>query len=408
MQANIAKKGPVITIAIITAISLLGNEMLFIVLPIYWKFFGLTALWQVGIILSMNRIIRLPINSVVGWCYQKISKRTGVLIAVILAIISTYSYGTLKGFWLLLVMRILWGISWSFLRLGGYLTVISSSTSQTRGELMGLYNGLWGLGTLFGILTGGLLAELIGIKWITTAFAILGALALPIVIRFIPNTLSEVKSNKKSDNNTSVLKNSHHLKILMNGLLVAFIVYGIFFSTISKLMEYQMEHNFLILGFSLGAAAIASLVQSIKLGSDPFVAPLVGKWSDLKFGRLPMLLFAFGVGTVLFMLLPVSFPFPLFLLLVFAFQIIATIFITTSDSIAVQAANGPNEVKVMTYYTLFVDLGSALGPLISYFVLDFIGLAWLYWLSSILLLMSFLYWSRVSRRQKKAQLAEIF
>ncbi len=135
MNAKAISKGPVIIIAIITAISVFGNEMLLIVMPIYWDFFGLTALWQVGIILSMNRIIRLPINSIVGWCYQKISKRTGVLIAVILAILSTYSYGMLKGFWLLLFMRILWGISWSFLRLGGYLTVLTSSDNQTRGQL---------------------------------------------------------------------------------------------------------------------------------------------------------------------------------------------------------------------------------------------------------------------------------
>lgn len=97
MQQEDMKKGPVITIALITAISLLGNEMLLIVMPIYWKFFGLDSLWQVGVLLSVNRFIRIPINSLVGWCYHRISKRTGVLIAVVLAALSTYSYGILKG-----------------------------------------------------------------------------------------------------------------------------------------------------------------------------------------------------------------------------------------------------------------------------------------------------------------------
>ncbi|GIN56331.1 MFS transporter [Lederbergia ruris] len=407
MHKKAVNKAPVIIIAIITAISVLGNEMLLIVMPIYWKFFGLTALWQVGIILSINRIIRLPINSVVGWCYQRISKRTGVLIAVILAVVSTYSYGTLKGFWLLLIMRILWGISWSLLRLGGYLTVLSSSDRQTRGQFMGLYNGLWGLGTLFGMLIGGLFADLIGIQWITTVFAILGILTLPFAVRFVPNTLSEVEKNRSVDKKGSILKNKTQLKILFNGLLVALVVYGIYFSTISKLMEYQMDQNFIILGFSLGAAAVAGIVQSVKLGTDPFTAPLIGRWSDGKNGRMPMLLLAYILGAVLFAFIPLSLPFPLFLILVFAFQLVATIFITTSDSLAADVANGPTSVKMMTYYTLVVDLGSALGPLISFIVLDFIGLRWLYWLTSLLLLGAFSYGFLTFRYQKKAKVADV-
>ncbi|MBO0991640.1 MFS transporter [Bacillus sp. SD088] len=408
MHEKAVNKSPVIIIAIITAISILGNEMLLIVMPIYWEFFGLTALWQVGIILSINRIIRIPINSVVGWCYQRISKRTGVLIAVVLAIISTYSYGTLKGFWLLLIMRILWGISWSLLRLGGYLTVLSSSNRQTRGQLIGLYNGLWGLGTLIGMLIGGLFADLIGIKWITTVFAILGVLTLPFAVRFVPNSLSEVDTKRPTDGKVSILKNKQQLKILFNGLLVALIVYGIFFSTISKLMEYQMNQNFIILGFSLGAAAVAGIVQSVKLGTDPFTAPLIGRLSDGKMGRIPMLLFAYILGAILFVFIPLSMPFPLFLILIFAFQLVATIFITTSDSLAADAANGPASVKMMTHYTLVVDLGSALGPLISFFVLDFIGIKWLYWITSLLLLVTFIYWVITLRYQKRSKVAETF
>ena len=406
MNAKAISKGPVIIIAIITAISVFGNEMLLIVMPIYWDFFGLTALWQVGIILSMNRIIRLPINSIVGWCYQKISKRTGVLIAVILAILSTYSYGMLKGFWLLLFMRILWGISWSFLRLGGYLTVLTSSDNQTRGQLIGLYNGLLGLGTLFGMLIGGLFADLIGIKWITTLFAILGILTLPFVFRFVPNSLSEEETNRSADKKLAPLTNKAQIKILINGLLVALVVYGIFFSTFSKLLEYQMNQNFIILGFSLGAVAVAGILQSVKLGTDPFIAPFIGRWSDEKFGRIPLLLFAFTLGAILLAVIPLTLPFPLFLILIFAFQLVATIFITASDSLAADAATGPASVKMMTYYTLFVDLGSALGPLISFFILDFIGIRFLYWFTSLLLIIAFIYWLREYLLQKNHRQTE--
>ena len=97
-------------------------------------------------------------------------------------------------------MRIVWGVSWSFLRLGGYLTVISSSDNKTRGQFIGLYNGLWVLGALFGMLIGGVFAELVGTRPITTGFAIIGILIIPLVIRYVPNTLSVpfVEKGKKT------------------------------------------------------------------------------------------------------------------------------------------------------------------------------------------------------------------
>lgn len=106
-------------------------------------------------------------------CY---CQQTGIFVAVLLAIISTFSYGVLKGFWLLLLMRILWGVAWSFLRLGGYLTVIACSDKTTRGQFIGLYNGLWGLGALGGMLIGGVCTNIVGIQAITTTFAIFNSL----------------------------------------------------------------------------------------------------------------------------------------------------------------------------------------------------------------------------------------
>lgn len=397
MQA-VTKKGPVVTIALITAISLLGNEMLLIVLPIYWKFFGLESMWQVGVLLSVNRFVRIPINSLVGWCYHKISKRTGVLIAVVLAAISTYSYGVLKGFWLLLMMRIVWGVAWSFLRLGGYLTVISCSDRKSSGQLIGLYNGLWGLGSLFGMLIGGFLSDLIGITFITTTFAILAILTIPFVMKFIPRHISGGNVEKVAT--VSIMKDVQHRKVLFNGLLVAFVVYGIFFTTISKVMESHLSSDVMFLGLSLGAAAIAGVVQSIKMGLDPFIAPAIGKWSDLKAGNVPLLTFALLAGAIFFTVIPFVQSLSLFFILIFALQITATFLITTSDSLAADLAKGQASVRTMTYYTLFSDLGAALGPLLSFIVLDFIGLSWLYWMTSLLLFIAFLYWIKEQHRLK--------
>ncbi|WP_181350442.1 MFS transporter [Thalassobacillus sp. CUG 92003] len=193
---------PVVVIALITAVCLLGDTMLYVVLPIYWKSFGLTALWQVGVLLSINRLVRLPLNPFVGWLYHRISKRTGVLIAVGLSVITTCSYGFFSGFWLLFFMRCLWGVSWAFLRLGGFLTILEVANQQNHGFLIGKYNGLWGLGGLAGMLIGGFLVDLIGIEAVTFIFAAAALLNIPFVIRYVPDNVSDYEKRDESGRST--------------------------------------------------------------------------------------------------------------------------------------------------------------------------------------------------------------
>ncbi|WP_245693646.1 MFS transporter [Sediminibacillus halophilus] len=180
------EKKQIIGIAFITAAAVLGDAMLLIALPIYWKDAGLVSLWQVGVLLSVNRFIRLPVNPLIGLFYQHFHRRTGIMIAVCLAVITTASYGWMANFWLLLLMRAIWGISWSLLRLGGYLSVIEASNDSNRGQYVGLYNGLWGLGGLTGMLAGGMLIDQTSFLFTSSLFAFIGLLTIPLVYFLVP------------------------------------------------------------------------------------------------------------------------------------------------------------------------------------------------------------------------------
>ncbi|KQL52587.1 hypothetical protein AN964_02920 [Heyndrickxia shackletonii] len=398
MSETLSSKKPIVVIALVTAVCMLGNEMLFIVLPLYWKFFGLESLWQVGILLSANRLIRIPINSSVGWCYKRIGKRSGILIAVMLAVISTFSYGVLKGFWPLLLTRFFWGIAWSFFRLGGYLTVISCSNSRTRGQNVGLYNGLWGLGTLFGMLFGGLSADLIGIRTITTLFSIAGICSIPFILGFIPNTKSvEVQQEKKKD--SLIWRNRRILSSFATGLISAFIVYGVFASTLSKLMDFHMEKKWLVFGLAIGASSITGIIQAIRTSWEPFLAPYLGRCSDSRWGRIPLLIIALFSAACCFTIFPLKISMSIFIFILFLFQLTTTLLITMSDSIATDVASGKSQVTVIAYYTLFVDVGSALGPLLGYVIIDAYGIKWLFWLTVIIIVPLLSYWIYVWKKE---------
>ncbi|MGM8216061.1 MFS transporter [Bacillaceae bacterium W0354] len=385
---NYSEDKRVSIIALITAACVIGDAMLFIVLPIYWEKFGLTALWQVGVLLSVNRLIRLPINPLVGWFYHRMGKRTGVIIAVLLASFSTMSYGMFQSFIILLFMRMIWGVAWSFLRLGGFLTVIEVASDRNRGRLIGKYNGLWGLGGLVGMLIGGLLADSIGITFVTTAFAIISISSLPFVIKYIPKTKEANSRDKSRSNNKpsqSYWKNKQVWAILLTGVVMAMVVFGIFLSTLSRLVELHMTTELVVFGFIIGAASISGVMQAIKWGWDPVLAPLVGKWSDEKFGRIPMLVFVFISASVVFFLFTIQINLVILLMLLLIFQLLSTILVTVTDSLASDVASKTSKVGVMTAYTVAVDVGSALGPLFSYIVVDFLSFTALYQMTAILL-----------------------
>ncbi|WP_165972298.1 MFS transporter [Paenibacillus piri] len=173
-------------LAWVTAICLLGDSMYYIVLPLYWRQFGLDSLWQVGFLLSINRFVRLPLNPLMGWLYSRISKRAGVMLAVVLACLTTIGYGCLSGFAALLVARALWGAAWSLLRIGGYLTVLETSTGHNRGKLLGSYNGIIAFGSLIGMLAGGLLADAIGARPVALLLGAVSIAGIPYAWKYVP------------------------------------------------------------------------------------------------------------------------------------------------------------------------------------------------------------------------------
>ncbi|WP_052487680.1 MFS transporter [Gordoniibacillus kamchatkensis] len=152
----------VVQLALITAVCVMGDAMLYVVLPVYPSFFGIAEFWQIGVLLSVNRLVRLPLGPLVGWMYHRLPMRSLLLTAIVIAGATTLSYALAKGFWPLLAARALWGAAWSLLRLGGYLSVLDAATDNNRGRLLGAYNGLWGLGSLVGLLAGGAVADRLG------------------------------------------------------------------------------------------------------------------------------------------------------------------------------------------------------------------------------------------------------
>ncbi|MBP2634735.1 MAG: hypothetical protein H6Q72_642 [Firmicutes bacterium] len=374
-----ADKKPVIVISLLTAACLLGDSMLYIVLPIHWKDVGLASLWEVGILLSVNRIVRLPFNPLVSWLYGRISSRSGIIFAGILAVCTTFSYAFIQGFILWLIFRCIWGIAWTFLRLGAFFTIIEISDENNRGHYMGLYNGLYRLGSLIGMLTGGFLADQYGIGATAILFGIMTSLAIPFTFQLLPRSGRHTEDANNLQP-VSTFINANVLWTLLTGLFIALVYQGVFMATLSYLIQVHNSSQLSFFGMILGASSLAGILQALRWGWEPWLAPWFGKLSDGKYGRKSILITTLILAAIFFSL--ISFPLPLawWLLLIIFILITATILTTTIDAIACDVASCSPPKTFMAAYSLAIDTGAALGPLVSYALNDLSGPYTIYWI----------------------------
>jgi MFS family permease len=362
------KQRPIIVMALITAACLLGDSMLYIVLPVHWQEMGLTSLWQIGIILAMNRIVRIPLNPLVSKLYQKISARSGMTLAVLLAAGTTAAYGVVSSFTLFILLRCLWGLAWTFLRLGAYFTILDCATDANRGRSMGQYNGLYRLGSLGGMLFGGVLADTVGVTVTCTLFGFCSLAALPFVWKFVPaGERGLVAAAAAAEQDYHFGQHMDVLKILIAGTFLALVFQGMLNSTLSYLIKVHYPSGLSLAGLVLGAASLGGVLQAIRWGWEPWLAPLCGKLTDGPRGRFPLLVGAAWVAGFCFALVSWQLSLALWIVLVMVLQLTATALTTVADAVAADVAVGSAKVKIMTLYSLLIDVGAAIGPVLAYF-----------------------------------------
>ncbi|MCM3131041.1 MFS transporter (plasmid) [Paenibacillus urinalis] len=382
-------------IAIITAICLFGDAMLYAVLPVYSKDFGLTALWQVGVLLSINRFIRIPIHPLIGWFYTRYSIKSGLMIAIILTIITTFSYGYFQGFAFLLVLRCIWGIAWSFIRQAGQLSIVEAVTvSSQPGKLTGLFNGLSGCGAVVGMVFGSLLSENFGVSFVLMGFGIFALISIPLLF-FIrkPGSNEMTKKELTQLDQRAMLKiDSKLLIILFAGFSVSLLFQGYMKSTLSYWIELQDFSKIALLS-SIGAATITGILLACKWFSDPILGYWAGKLSDKSKSRTVWLTVSFIAGGIMFAILGLNVNTLAWLLTLIALLLISSIVTTLTDADAAQyASTSSNRHHVVSFYSMIVDVGAALGPFLGFTLLSVFGdtmintaAALLLWLCSLFL-----------------------
>ncbi len=177
----------------IMSLALLGDALLYAVLPAYAESFGLTLPW-VGVMLSANRIIRVFAYGIIARLTRRVGIRRMCIAAAIVATLSTALYGVSQGPALMLLARILWGLTYATLVLVTLSYAMESRKSI--GTRVGVGQAIQRVGPILALLGGAWLVGQLGPNSVFLILAIPTALAIVIAIK-LPKTIDpEAKRSK--------------------------------------------------------------------------------------------------------------------------------------------------------------------------------------------------------------------
>jgi MFS family permease len=402
MQAMDASKSSspesVVVVALVTAACVVGDSMLYIVLPTRWQEAGLGALWDVGVLLSINRFIRLPLTPLAAWVYARVNLRTVMLAAVLLTGVLTIGYGCANGFWIWVVLRCVWGVAWTLLRMGAYLMILDCASESSRGALFGRYNGLFRLGSLLGMLCGGLVTDIWGLPAAAFAAGALVILAVPVTFWFVPAARVTQEGTMPPRVRLRATEDPITRRALLTGMVIALAYQGVVTSSLSHLIQTTFGAAVLLGPIVVGAASLSGVFQASRWAWEPWLGPWFGHLSDARFRRENVLSLALVAGAVLMALLPVQLSIGYWLVLVVGMQITATALTTVGDAAAADAAVRHSRTTVMTLYVMATDIGAAVGTLAGYFIAESWGTGSMYWSAAALLALTAAWWHLLNPR----------
>jgi len=164
---------------LVIAVCMIGDTLLYAVLPLYHEQFGV-SLAMVGVLLSLNRWIRLLANSAVAHLGERLGPHALMISAALGSAVSTTVYGLIEDPTAQILARILWGISYASLNLSTLAYAVSDRANA--GKRVGASRAAIGLVQALSLVGGAWIVLELGAR---PVFLVFGALTLVALVAAI-------------------------------------------------------------------------------------------------------------------------------------------------------------------------------------------------------------------------------
>ncbi len=351
-----------VIIMIIVGLGMAGDAMIYCLLPVAPESFNITV-FQIGILLSVNRFVRLVTNEISTKVVTRLNSDKPLIIAVCLSTFITLGYAIPWGFWWLLFLRILWGGCFSLLRIEGYIAALRYSDRETLSRYMAWNETI--KGQVYGIITiiSGVLADLISPRAVPVLLAVLTAMCLLFFKGGKANLMGVDGSAVDTAATPGRVKVSNIRLLVILGLVI---LVSATFATMMASLRGRAIVDYILpeAGIAVGAATFAALFQVagqiVSLGG-----PVIGYICD-KIGRRKAFTIVFFIQATIILVLAL-FKLWYIILAMFVVQLFsgsASQILRTS--IAGEYARGSEQAVFMNRIATFQDMGSAVGPFLGY------------------------------------------
>ncbi|SMP34822.1 MFS transporter [Shimia sagamensis] len=354
----------------IMSLALLGDALLYAVLPVYASEFGLTLPW-VGIMLSANRFVRVFAYGAIARLAAGLGLRKMCLCAAVTATVSTAAYGVLEGPALLLGARILWGLTYASLVLATLSYAVAFR--EKVGTRVGVGQAIQRVGPILALFGGAWLVGQTGPQMAFAVLAIPTALGILIALR-LPRAISPTKGR----NRPPVLARPKPIDVLF--FLQGYGVDGVFAITITLIFARNADLSTAVME---GSALLA-----MRHFGEAIAAPLFGAIAD-KFGARRVFITAAVLTMVGFICVAAGVTVIGALVMLLFRGALASLgpAVIAADLDVEQDAIGP-----LARMQAWRDFGAALGPLVAGFSLAYLSAEAQHGIVACALAFGILYW----------------
>ncbi len=347
------------------------DTLLYLLLPMFAAEFGVSLL-EAGVLLAANRIIRIAGYGYVQRFYARRGDALTCGLAVIAAAVCAVGYGLFSGLWLLLPLRLLWGLSFAALNLS--TQTMATALAEGASRRSGRSRALIALGPAIALPIGALAAEHFGPRVVFFALAVIALAALP-VVRGLPVEPHLVPLQRRR------VRPPGSLDIW--SFLEGFTLDGLFIIGLSYMARDLLPG---------GAVMAAGLLMALRYAGEIALSPLGGALAE-RFGAERLLV----VLTLLTCVALVGFGAGLLWPCAAAIVVLRALQLPLLPPIVAKRSPGAQRVQALAARAVWRDIGAGAGPLAAGLLLPVMPSVWLYGLAAVLLALAGLACGRVPR-----------
>jgi DHA1 family inner membrane transport protein len=372
LVSDVNRWWPIIASSGVLSLALLGDALIYAVLPVHAESFGISLVW-VGVLLSANRFVRVFAYGWVAQLTQRFGMRRMCIVAATGSVISTAMYGVVQGEALLLFARVLWGLSYAVFVL---VTLSYAVEHRARaGTRVGWSRSIQRIGPIVALLAGAWLTTVLGPRAVFVVLGAITCLAIPLAW-----SLPRDPSVREGAKRQAALGRPKPVDCLF--FLQGLGVDGVFALSITIILADRYDLSTAILS---GGALLA-----LRHLGEAIAAPLFGAIGD-RFGAARVFALSGSITAVGFVLVAADFTVTGAVLMLVFRGALASL----GPATIVQATGREDSVMApLARMQAWRDLGAAIGPLGTGFAISIVSPQFLHGAVALMLMLSIAWWWR--------------